>query len=70
MARCHHRQCGRDFGGVTGFDRHIRLLDGPPWVECVDPASVGLILRADGVWISAWQGPGDTDVPADREVAF
>jgi hypothetical protein len=50
VARCHHRLCGRDFGGVTGFDRHIRLLDGPPWVECVDPATIGMVLTG-GVWV-------------------
>ena len=49
MARCHHRACGRDFSGLTAFDRHLRLLKVPPWVECVDPESAGLIDKA-GIW--------------------
>ena len=56
MPRSLHRQCGRTFGGVAGFDRHIRLLDRAPWVECRDPAECGLIQRPDAVWISARQG--------------
>ena len=49
MARCVHRVCGRTFSGLTAFDRHLRLLKVPPWAECVDPASVGLVDKA-GVW--------------------
>lgn len=49
MAECMHRRCGRRFGGVAGFDRHLRTLDAPPWVECVEPASVGL-RESGGVW--------------------
>ena len=43
MARCYHRQCGRTFGGVTAFDRHLRLLKDHPWTVCLDPSDVGLI---------------------------
>ena len=49
MARCYHRQCGRTFGGVTAFERHLRLLKGHPWTECLSPVEVGLVDR-DGVW--------------------
>ena len=49
MARCYHRQCGRTFGGVTAFDRHLRLLKDHPWTECVPPLEVGLVDR-DGVF--------------------
>jgi hypothetical protein len=52
VARCYHRVCGRTFGGVTGFDFHLRLLQVPPWVECVNPADVGL-TEVDGVWVRA-----------------
>ncbi len=50
MARSYHRQCGRTFGGMTGFDWHLKWLDSAPWVECVDPATVGL-TEVDGVWV-------------------
>jgi hypothetical protein len=46
--------CGQTFGGVGGFDTHLRLLDGHPWTECVDPASVGMTLK-DGVWVRGYQ---------------
>ena len=60
VARCYHRPCGRTFGGVTGFDWHIRLLDGPPWVECLNPASVGL-QEVDGVWVRRPPALGDAE---------
>jgi len=50
VARCTHRTCGRTFGGLTGFDRHLRWLDIAPWLECLDPTEVGL-SEADGVWV-------------------
>jgi len=50
VARCYHGQCGRTFGGEKGFDLHLRLLDVPPWVVCLDPAEVGL-TEVDGVWV-------------------
>ena len=49
MARCYHRQCGRTFGGLTAFDRHLRLLKDHPWTECAEPVGVGLFER-EGVW--------------------
>jgi hypothetical protein len=49
MARCVHRVCGREFGGVTAFDRHLKLLKAAPWIECRDPASVGMVFNG-----SAW----------------
>ena len=49
MAACLCRTCGERFGGVTGFDRHLRLLDRPPWTACMPPANQGLKLVA-GVW--------------------
>lgn len=59
VARCYHRPCGLTFGGVTAFDRHIRLLKETPWVECLPPASVGLIQRG-----SVWGVAGPTRVGA------
>ena len=50
MAACFHNLCGRTFGGLFGFDRHIRLLDAYPWLECRDPAAVGMV-PVDGVWV-------------------
>ena len=49
MARCYHNACGRNFGGVTAFDRHLRLTSVDPWTECLPPEGVGLVER-DGVW--------------------
>jgi hypothetical protein len=49
MARCYHRKCGQTFGGVTGFDYHVRLLGESPWLICLNPESVGLVL-SNGAW--------------------
>ena len=49
MARCYHRECGRMFGGVTAFDRHLRWYRSAPWVDCIEPEGVGLVER-EGVW--------------------
>jgi hypothetical protein len=49
VARCYHRVCGRTFGGVTAFDRHLRLLREPPWTVCIEPSKAGL-RDAQGVW--------------------
>jgi hypothetical protein len=43
MAKCTHRVCGRDFSGLTAFDRHLRWLRVDPWVECRDPVEAGLV---------------------------
>jgi hypothetical protein len=50
VAACLHRACGRTFGGITGFDYHLRWLDSPPWVECLNPADLGL-SEVNGVWV-------------------
>ena len=49
MARCYHRQCGRTFGGVTAFEKHLRWHKSEPWTDCVEPEGVGLVER-EGVW--------------------
>jgi hypothetical protein len=49
MARCYHRVCGRHFGGVTAFDRHLMWSRVAPHVTCVEPEGVGLVSR-DGLW--------------------
>ena len=51
MAECLHRKCGQRFGGVGGFDRHLLILDGAPWIDCRDPAAFGMVQTADGVWV-------------------
>jgi len=76
MARCYHRVCGRDFGSLSAFDRHLRLLKVPPWTACLAPESVGLHLRG-GVWrfpgregAGGYAGSGDGgngDSSADRK---
>jgi len=43
MPASHHRLCGRDFSGVTAFDRHLEWRKGFPWVSCREPAEVGLV---------------------------
>ena len=53
MAEVVHRLCGQRFGGATGFDWHLRYIDRHPWIECRNPADIGLIQRADGVWVRA-----------------
>lgn len=66
MARCYHRACGRTFGGVGGFDRHIRLLSEPPWVVCLDPKAVGL-NEVDGIWV---RQAGKVITPENGEVVL
>jgi len=57
VAGCVHRKCGRQFGGVSGYDRHLIWLAGPPWIECADPLAVGLKADDRGVWIQTYAGP-------------
>jgi hypothetical protein len=42
--RCECGGCGRVFTGLTAFDRHRRNF------RCVDPASVGLEQKPNGIW--------------------
>jgi hypothetical protein len=64
VARCEHRKCGRTFGGLQGFDRHLQWSDSPPWVVCRDPATVGLTQQPDGTWIQGRGGFAGTTTPA------
>jgi hypothetical protein len=43
--------CGREFTGLTAFDRHqdVDYSRQPP-VLCLDPASVGLVQQQSGRW--------------------
>lgn len=43
--RCRCAGCGRYFGGVNGFERHRVSFN------CIDPASVGLVLNSRGYWV-------------------
>ena len=65
MARSYHRACGRTFGSVSAFDRHLRLLRVPPWVECVDPEAVGLTVKA-AIWRSEARKDGEGYGPTER----
>ena len=51
MAACYHRECGRTFGGLSGFDRHLVWSDTPPFVSCTDPSRRGMVLTPDGMWV-------------------
>lgn len=51
------RGCGRVFTGVTGFDRHQRLIDGE--LACLDPAALGMERKPDG----KWGKPGTAEMP-------
>ena len=44
-AHCGVGGCHRTFTGVTAFDRH-RGAKG----ECLDPATLGMVLREGGLW--------------------
>jgi hypothetical protein len=68
MASCYHRKCDRTFGGLTGFDRHLQWLDGPPWIMCKDPSTVGLTLSADGTWIQGRGGFAGVITPAGGQI--
>jgi hypothetical protein len=46
--RCHCAACHRTFTSASAFDRH-QALDGGT-VVCRDPATRGLVRRADGIW--------------------
>ncbi len=51
MSACHCEPCGRDFSGLTAFDKHQDVNYGRrPAVACLDPASVGLVQQASGRW--------------------
>ena len=64
MAACTCSPCGRDFTGLSAFDKHqdVNYSRRPP-VVCLDPATVGLELNAHGRWGS----PSDADSRARLE---
>ena len=51
MSACTCSPCGRDFTGLSAFDRHqdVNYSRRPP-VVCLDPATVGLETNAHGRW--------------------
>jgi hypothetical protein len=51
MSACLCHPCGREFTGLTAFDRHQDVdYTRRPAVRCMDPASVGLVQGAHGRW--------------------
>lgn len=53
--------CGVAFAGVTLFDAHHKEnydAAAPPFVDCLDPSSMGLSLDEHGRWGTAGSGDG------------
>lgn len=60
-----HRLCGREFGSFAAFETHLLedyTRDKPPFIECLDPVSVGLVEK-DGVWY----GHGEKKIEQPKE---
>lgn len=62
MATC--TGCGRLFVSVTSFDRHHTPKDRPPYVDCIDPESAGLVVRKVVDDREVWGSP-TRDVPVE-----
>lgn len=51
MSACLCDPCGREFTGLTAFDKHQDVdYTRRPAVRCMDPAAVGLVKGAYGRW--------------------
>ena len=51
MSVCLCDPCGREFTGLTAFDKHQDVdYTRRPAVRCMDPASVGLVQQPSGRW--------------------
>jgi hypothetical protein len=51
MAACKCSPCGREFTGLSAFDRHQDVDYGRrPAVQCKDPATLGLVQNGHGRW--------------------
>ena len=51
MSACLCHPCGREFTGLTAFDKHQDVdYTRRPAVRCMDPASVGLVQQPSGRW--------------------
>ena len=57
-------ECGRRFGSLSGFDQHqvwIKIGFGPApddrFLECWDPAELGMRLNGRGVWVQIVDRP-------------
>lgn len=47
----HCASCHETFGGVSGFEKHRRNL------QCIDPATLGLVLVEQEQGVSLWRRP-------------
>ena len=51
MSACTCSPCGQSFTGLTAFDKHQDVdYDRRPAVQCLDPATVGLVRQSSGRW--------------------
>ena len=51
MSACLCDPCGREFTGLTAFDKHQDVdYTRRPAVRCMDPATVGLVQGSHGRW--------------------
>ena len=51
MSACLCHTCGREFTGLTAFDKHQDVdYTRRPAVRCMDPATVGLVQQPSGRW--------------------
>jgi hypothetical protein len=51
MRACQCARCGREFTGLTAFDRHQDVsYKRRPAVLCKDPATAGLVRQKSGRW--------------------
>lgn len=66
--RCRCMGCGRLFTSPTAFDKHQRMTDRRPHVECLSPDDVGLTDRSKVNDVGAvWGFPG-TFAPSKGEL--
>jgi len=51
MSVCKCSPCGREFTGLSTFDRHQDVnYNRRPAVVCVDPAGLGMVQNRSGRW--------------------
>jgi hypothetical protein len=51
VSACLCSPCGRQFTGLTAFDKHQEVdYRREPAVRCMDPATAGLVRQSSGRW--------------------
>lgn len=61
MARSTCTACGETFGGLTGFDAHLKPMVDGQFGGCRRGEDCGLRLRPDGVWVGSPPPQADTN---------